>query len=154
MKIDDTFQVAAPIERVWDAITDPDIVAPCVPGCEGVEVLSPTAYRAAVKVQVGPIKAKFNVDVEITAEDRPRSLTSVTRGEEGGRASNVRAENVLELEAVGPQETKVHYSSDVSVTGRLAKFGLGIMKKKAKALGEDFAEAFRAKVETGTPARD
>jgi hypothetical protein len=35
----------------------------------------------------------------------------------------------------------------VSVTGRLGKFGLGMMKKKAEQLGAKFAESFRGKVE-------
>jgi carbon monoxide dehydrogenase subunit G len=152
MRIEDSFTIAAPVEQVWAAITDPEVVAPCIPGCEGVEVVGPTAYKAAIKVQVGPIKARFKVDVEVTEEVAPERILSVTRGEEGGRASNIRADNRLELEAVGPNETVVRYASEVAVTGRLAKFGLGIMKKKAKALGDDFAQAFRARVEQSEAA--
>jgi len=45
----------------------------------------------------------------------------------------------------------VYYASEVSLVGRLGKFGLGIMKKKAKSLGEEFAAAFRARVEGAAP---
>jgi len=72
MRIEDRFVVAAPREQVWIAIKDPAVVAPCIPGCLGVEVISPTLYKAKIRVQVGPIKADFNVDVEIVAKRRHR----------------------------------------------------------------------------------
>ncbi len=49
--------------------------------------------------------------------------------------------------AVAVGATEVRYVSDISIVGRLGRFGLGIMRKKAAALGDDFAEAFRACVE-------
>ena len=51
---------------------------------------------------------------------------------------------MLRLRALGEAGTEVHYVSEVSLVGRLGKFGLGIMKKKAKSLGGEFAAAFRA----------
>ncbi len=148
MRIEDRFIVAAPRERVWAAIIDPAIVAPCVPGCQGVTVSSPTLYKAKVRVQLGVIKADFNVDVELTAQKPPEELRSRTRGEEGSRASSISAENILRLVERSPNETEVSYASEVSVVGRLGKFGLGVMKKKAESLGRDFAAAFKARVET------
>jgi uncharacterized protein len=151
MRIEDQFVVAAPRDRVWAAITDPAIVAPCVPGCQGVTIAGPTRYSAKVRVQLGVIKAEFNLEVELTVANPPEELRSRTRGEEGTRASSVSAESVLRLTARGPAETEVHYASDVSVVGRLGKFGLGVMKKKAESLGRDFAAAFKARVEAPAP---
>lgn len=147
MHIEDRFIVAAPRERVWAAITDPNVVAPCVPGCQGVSVTDPTHYKARIRVQLGVIRAEFNVEVELIEQVPPEQLRSRTRGEEGGRASSISAENVLRLAARGATETEVSYASDVSVVGRLGKFGLGVMKKKAESLGRDFAAAFKARVE-------
>ena len=86
MKIEETFRVAAPLERVWRVITDPEQVGPCIPGCQGIEVTGPTTYRASIKVAIGPIKTTFNVDVELVEERPPNYAASVTRGEEGGKA--------------------------------------------------------------------
>ncbi len=147
MLIEETFTVDAPIDVVWKFITDPDKVGPCVPGCEGVEVTGPRTYRATVKVALGPIKTRFNVEVEWTEEEAPVYAASVTRGEEGGRASTLKADSVLRLSPVGNVATEVYYRSEVSIFGRLGKFGLGIMKKKATALGRQFAETFRESVE-------
>jgi carbon monoxide dehydrogenase subunit G len=147
MRIEDRFVVAAPRQRVWEAIKDPAVVAPCIPGCQSVEVISPTLYKAKIRVQVGPIKADFNVDVEIIAETPPEEVRSRTRGEEGSRASSLSAENTLRLTALGEGETEVFYASEAAVVGRLGKFGLGVMRKKAESLGRDFALAFKQKVE-------
>jgi hypothetical protein len=151
MRIEDRFIVDAPRERVWAAITDPNIVAPCVPGCQGVTVSSPTLYKARIRVQLGVIKAEFNVEVELTEQTPPEELRSRTRGEEGSRASSISADNVLRLVARGAEETEVSYASEVSIVGRLGKFGLGVMKKKAESLGRDFAAAFKARVEAAAP---
>ena len=147
MRIEGRFTVAAPIERVFERITDAALMASCIPGCEAIEVVDAKTYRARILIEVGPIKARFNLVVEVTAEEPPRRVLSVTRGEEGSRASIMSANNELILAATDDGKTEVHYVSEVSVTGRLGKFGLGIMKKKAESLGQKFAEAFRAKVE-------
>jgi len=147
MLIEDRFVVAAPRELVWAAITDPAVVVPCVPGCQGVTRLSPTLYKAAIRVAVGPIKAEFNLEVEVTAEAPPEEVRSRTRGEEGSRASSLSTENVLRLAALGPGETEVYYASEISIVGRLGRMGLGVMKKKAESLGRDFATAFKGRLE-------
>src|ERR1700728_1421529 len=138
MRIEDRFSISASRERVWQAIRNPDVVASCLPGCREVEVISPTSYKAKIRVQLGPIKADFNVDVDIT---------SAIEQEEGGRASSLSSENVLRLSSLDTDTTVLHYSSDVTVVGRLGKFGLGVMRKKAESLGHEFAVAFKQKIE-------
>jgi uncharacterized protein len=150
VRIEDHFVVKASRDRVWAAITDPSIVGPCVPGCQGVTVISPTLYKAKIRVQLGVIRADFNVEVELTEQSPPEQMRSRTRGEEGSRASSISAENTLRLVELSASETDVAYSSEVSVVGRLGKFGLGVMKKKAEALGRDFAAAFKSRLE-GVP---
>ena len=148
MKIEETFSVNAPIDRAWRFIMNPDQVAPCIPGCGDVEILGENKYRANVKLAVGPIKTNFNVTVEITEQQAPNFAATLTRGEEGGKASMVTANSELRLKPVNGEQTEVNYKSEVSIVGRLGKFGLGIMKKKAKAVGEEFAEKFQARLET------
>ena len=154
MKVEDSFTVGVPIEKAWEAIIDPNVVGPCIPGCRTVEVLGPDRYRAEVAVALGPIRTVFNVIVEVSEMARPERIVSVTRGEEGTRASLLTANNLLELRALAEDNTEISYSSEVSITGRLGKFGLGTMKKRAKETGTAFAEAFRARVEGAGKAPD
>jgi carbon monoxide dehydrogenase subunit G len=143
MKIEGVFTVPAPIDQVWTALLDPAVIGPCIPGCGAIEVLSPTEYRATVRVEVGPIKTSFNAIVSVTEMAEREFVASLTRGEEGSRASMLSARNMLRVRALAPDSTEIGYESEVSVTGRLGKFGLGIMKKKAADLAGKFADALR-----------
>ncbi|HXV23141.1 MAG TPA: SRPBCC domain-containing protein [Alphaproteobacteria bacterium] len=149
MKIEEGFTVRAPRERVWAFLTDPAKMAPCIPGCGEIQIVGPNSYRASVRVAIGPIKAEFRLEVEVEEEVPPSLARSVTRGEEGTRASTLLARSLLALEEIEPGATAVRYSSDISVVGRLGKFGLGVMKKKAEALGAEFARAVRDRIEAG-----
>ena len=55
MRIEGSFIVAAPRERVFAEITNPALMAGCIPGCEAIEVIDPKTYRARILVEVGPI---------------------------------------------------------------------------------------------------
>jgi len=147
MKLKGNFVVNATRDVVWEKIRNPALMGGCIPGCESIEQLDAISYRAIVGVKIGPIKARFNLVVEVTREEAPSVVRSRTRGEEGTRASVVSSENLLVLSEVGPAETCVDYSAEVSMTGRLGKYGLGIMQKKAEALSLLFVENFRGKVE-------
>ena len=147
MRIEKRFNVDAPQDQVWRFITAPEQVAACIPGCQSVEAISVSKHKVTIKVQVGPIKTTFVVDVEVTEERPPEFSSYVTTGEEGGRASRIRAESSLALKAVNGRQTEVHYTSDINIVGRLGKFGLGMMQKKADAMGDEFVAALRAKLE-------
>ncbi len=100
-----------------------------------------------MKVALGPIKARFQLEIEIVEQEAPHRIVSKTRGEEGSKASLIAADNLLRLT---PRDggTEVHYSSDAALTGRLGKFGFGMLKKQAAKLGQEFAERVRAALET------
>lgn len=147
MKIEKQFRLNAPRDAVWAFITTPERVAACLPGCETVEPLGDAKYKALIKVQMGPIKTDFHVEVEATEERPPEFAAYVTQGEEGGRASRLRATSTLTLAAAGAHQTDVTYASDINIVGRLGKFGLGVMKKKADSMGDEFVAALRAQLE-------
>ncbi|MDX2482456.1 MAG: carbon monoxide dehydrogenase subunit G [Pseudodonghicola sp.] len=146
MKIEGDFEVPAPRSEVWEKIRDPQIMGQCIPGCEAVEQVDDTSYRAQVSVKVGPIKARFKLLVEVTDEQAPHTIISRTSGDEGTRASVVRSDNIVRLQETDTGGTRVDYEADVSVTGRLGKFGLGIFRKKADQLAAQFVESFREKL--------
>jgi carbon monoxide dehydrogenase subunit G len=148
MKIEGTFNIAAGRPEVWRLITDPSVMGSCIPGCNSIEVTGDNSYQANIEVKVGPIKAKFGVDVEVTEEVILDHIISTTRGEEGGRASVISAHNLLKLSDSVNGGTEVYYSSDVTISGRLGKYGHGIMKKVAKNLSDKFVDDFRNQVET------
>ena len=90
--------------------------------------------------------ARFAAEVEVLEEEPPVRVVTVTRGEEDGRASNLRSDNILTLAPADGGGTLVSYEADMTVTGRLAKFGFGVMKKKAQSLASEFAGNLEARV--------
>jgi carbon monoxide dehydrogenase subunit G len=151
MRVDGAFEIDIPRERLFRSLTDPVLMAVCVPGCENIERIDSTTYRAVVTVALGVIKARFNLVIEMTKENPPESVQSVTRGEEGGRASQITATNEVFLVDLGAGRTRVQYLSDLSVTGRFGKFALGIMKKKAQSMATEFADNLRMKIAAQHP---
>lgn len=151
MRVDGAFEIDLPREALYRSITDPALMAICVPGCENIEKIDPTIYRAAVRVAIGVIKARFNLVVEVTQETPPECVQSITRGEEGGRASQLTATNQVSLIDLGDGRTRVEYVSDLSVTGRFGRFALGIMRKKAQSIANEFADNLRTRLVAGPP---
>ncbi len=150
MLIEEKFSVKAPIEKVWDFLLDAPKLASCVPGCEGVEAVDENTYLTSVKAKVGPISARFKIRLTITEKEAPRRLLTTGKGEDSGMASSLTSKNEIILRPLSENETEVNYRSEVSVLGTLGKFGEGIFRKKAKEVGEQFVQALRSKIESGT----
>jgi len=149
MKIKKHFTIDAPQQKVWDFITTPEKIGPCIPGCENVELVGPGIYRAAIKLQAGPIKTTFHVTVTATEERPPEYAAYTTQGDEGGKASRVSAKSMLSVAALETGQSEVNYDSDITITGRLGKFGAGVMTKMAEKMSEKFIAALRTGIDRG-----
>lgn len=145
MLIEGQFPIAAPPETLLVHLFDARLMASCLPGCEQLEAIDDERYRAVVAIAMAGIKARFDLLVQITRRDE-RNVWAVTRGEEGGHASSLQADSQVSLEPT-PTGTQVRYRSEVSVTGRLGRFALGMMKKKAQSMGDEFAVNLQRKLE-------
>src|SRR5262249_21451646 len=141
---EEEFTVGAAPDAVWDFLLDPERVAPCLPGCESVEIEDATTYRVRLTVKVGFLSTTQRLKVEIVEADRPRHLVSLARGEDRKLASQVEVRNTLDLAAAA---TLVRYRSEVRVLGRLGSVGDAVIKVKAKQLAGDFAANVRAAIE-------
>ena len=147
MKIEKTFSVDAPAETVWQFITSPEKVAPCIPGCEGAEQTGDNTYKAAIKVKVGPIKTRFAVEIETLEERPPEFAAYETKGEEGTKSSRLKAKSTLSLTQLDENTTEVTYTSEINLLGRLGKFGSGMMQKVADSIGNEFVAGLKEQVE-------
>jgi carbon monoxide dehydrogenase subunit G len=150
MLIDGRFIVAAPREQVLALLFDARVMASCLPGCESLEALGAERYGAVVAIALAGVKARFELEVEITGRDAD-GIRAVTRGQEGGNASTLQATSDVRLTPVA-EGTQVDYRSDVAVTGRLGRFALGMMKKKAQSVGDEFATNLQARLSESAPA--
>lgn len=143
MRIEGGFHMPQSNVSLYDRLLDPSLLAQCIPGCESLEKMDDARYKAGVAIAMAGVTARFNLIVELTHREPPLRILCVTRGEEGGRASQLSADSEITLHALDAHNTQVQYVSEVNLTGRLGRFALGMMKKKAEAMGEAFASNLR-----------
>ena len=83
MKMSGEQRIEASVERVWEALNDPDVLKASIPGCDSLEKKSDTELAATVTLKIGPVKAKFNGEVELKDLNPPHSYTIVGEGKGG-----------------------------------------------------------------------
>lgn len=145
--IEDSFEVGAPIQRVWEYFSDPPRVVPCIPGAELLTVVDANTYEGRVSVQVGPIRAQFDGTVTIRELDAERhSMTLSARGMQKGAAGRAEATVNFSLESEGASATRVRIRAEVSIVGKLAQLGGGMIQTVSRQLFRKFADCARREI--------
>ena len=145
MHFEGSVPIKASREKVWAFVTDPDQVGQCGPGVEKVEVVDATHFKAAAKVGVGFITARFNVNMEFAELDAPDRAFIKAHGQAPGSAVDATAEMRL---SDGPDgSTVMDWNADVTLSGTLASVGARLIEGTAnKMIGQTF-ECMRSKLE-------
>lgn len=143
MKIDNEFSVGVPVERAWQALTDLEALAPCMPGAELTGV-DGDIHRGKVRVKVGPMVSQFAGTARFVERDESAHhavISAAGKDMRGGGNASATVDARLRGEGTG---TVVTVSTDLNISGRLAQFGSGMIKEISEKL---FAQ-FVANVET------
>lgn len=140
-------QLAAPREKVWRALNDADVLKACIPGCEELEKVSDTEFRATARTKIGPVSARFKGRVALSDLDPPNGYTISGEGE-GGVAGFAKGGATVAL-ADKDGGTLLTYSVDAQIGGKLAQLGQRLVNGAAKKLADEFFKKFAAAVEAG-----
>jgi carbon monoxide dehydrogenase subunit G len=139
------FTIAVPQDRAFAFINDPFMLAKCIPGCSDLKELGPGKYGAKLSNRVGPISLTFDVVVELTKIESPTSIDATVSGNApGGRLT---ATATVRLEAIDPNTTKVSYTVDLGLTGKLGGIGQPVFRAKSDELSKKFGANVRAALE-------
>jgi len=135
MELTNEFTVALPLARAWSVLTDVERIAPCLPGAQLTEVEG-EEYRGLVKVKVGPITAQYRGSASFTSLDSPNRAVLRAEGRETRGQGNASATVTATLEPDG-DGTRVTVVTDLTVTGKVAQFGRGVLADvSTKLLGQ------------------
>ena len=136
MELTNEFVVPVAVDDAWKLLTDVERIAPCMPGAE-LQEIEGAEYRGVVKVKVGPITAQYKGKATFVEKDdagHKAVLRAEGRDTRGQGNANATITATLESEGDG---TRVKVVTDLSITGRAAQFGRGVMADvSAKLLGQ------------------
>ncbi|MGE4177960.1 MAG: CoxG family protein [Thermoleophilia bacterium] len=141
MRVEQSFIVEQPPERVWDFFGDVAGVARCVPGVEAVEVVDDEHSNVRVRQSLGPMSATFDLSMKVVERIPVESIRFTAVGRSiAGAAGNLRTMNVVTL-APERDATRVSLASDLGLGGMIGSVGQKVVAKQAARITAEFAEA-------------
>lgn len=153
MELTNDFIVNAPFDRAWAVLTDVERIAPCMPGAQLKEVRG-DEFLGTVKVKVGPITAEYQGTASWGERDVDAGRVVLrAQGRETRGQGNASATVTATLQADG-MATKVSVVTDLSITGKVAQFGRGVLVDVSTKLLGQFVVALEADVLADDPAID
>ena len=141
MKIEGTHQIAAPRERVFRCLTDPEVLQRCIPGCENLEETAENSYAATIRTGVGSIKGVFNGTVRLEDIRAPEHYRIVVEGK--GAPGFLKGSGNLDLGQQG-ETTLIKYTGELQVGGTIASVGQRMIQATAKMMASQFFTALDA----------
>jgi carbon monoxide dehydrogenase subunit G len=148
MEIADSFRVSTPLDQTWNVLLDIEGIAPCLPGAQLQEV-DGNEYRGIVKVKVGPITAQYKGTAILAEVDEPgRRIVLDASGRDTRGQGNAKASIVVTMNDDGGG-TRVDVVTDLSITGKVAQFGRGVLDDVSAKLLRQFVENLERDVLAG-----
>ncbi len=155
MIINNEFQVRVPIEQTWDALTDLERIAPCMPGAQLREI-DGDEYKGSVKVKVGPITQAFDGVAKFVSQDPEnyRAVISAAGREQRGQGTASATITTALTSVDGGNGTLVVIETDLAITGRAAQFGRSLLQDVSSMLLKQFVQKLEKDVLTAPAAAE
>lgn len=149
MKIEGTQTLHAARERVYSALTDPEILRRCIPGCESLDKTAEDTYAAILKAGVGALKGRFKGEVRLEDMHPPEHYRIVVEGK--GAVGFAKGSADFDLEAQDGIAL-IKYSGELQIGGTLAGVGQRMIEAAAKMMAARFFAALEAEVKADLEA--
>jgi carbon monoxide dehydrogenase subunit G len=169
LKLEQSFEVSAPLDRVWEALVDVERVAPNLPGAAITGRNDDGTYNGTFTIKIGPTTAAYTGKLEMeTVDESTHTATMQAQGTDRRGQGGAKATIISKLSPAGEGATRVEVDTDYHITGRLARFGRGGMiediserllrefasRLQASLAGAQSAEPVTQPVEHGAPASE
>lgn len=151
MELTGEYRIPAPRERVWAALNDPQVLKAAIAGCQELEKVTDSEFRAIVATKVGPVSATFRGTVTLSDQDPPNGYTLTGQGQ-GGAAGFAKMRSRVSLAPDG-DATVLTYTANAEIGGKLAAVGSRLVQSVAKKNADDFFGAFATQLGGGAVAK-
>lgn len=147
-KIEEKFELQAPVERVWKYLIDPAKVVVCIPGAELIESQDDQTFVGAVKVKVGPVTMSYKGTVKFTEVDEQNlQVKLVGEGRESGGAGSAKVAMLSRVTPLENGRVEVTVEAEMDLVGKIVQFGRGMIQEVSKQLFRQFAACVRQHLE-------
>lgn len=144
MELNNEFRVAVPAAKTWQVLTDVERVAPCIPGAQLLSV-DGDDFTGVVKVKVGPITVSYKGDASFQEKDEAAQRVVIkATGKETRGSGNAAAVVTAQLKDDGTHGTIVSITTDLTISGKAAQFGRGVLADVSTNLIGQFARNLEA----------
>lgn len=130
--MEDDVTVAAPRDRLWQVIDDPEALKRVLPGCEELEMESPGRYRAVIRTKLPFLTLRAHGTAEVADVQRPGHMRIQITGKPLGLVGSFTVSVPVDLTETDDGGTRADYAIDLQLTGRLASFGAPILRSTVK----------------------
>ena len=146
MQLENKFTIEAPIEKAWEALNTPETVAPCFPGAT-LQEYEGDSFTGTVKVKLGPISLTYKgKGTYVSRDDENHKVVIEANGRDSRGNGTAKATVTGTMVADGPSRTAVTMATDMTITGRPAQFGRGVISDVADKIIGQFSACVASKL--------
>jgi len=147
-KIEERFEVQAPVERVWKYLIDPARVVECLPGAELLEMKDEQSFTGAIKVKVGPLSMSYKGNAKFTeVNEQTHQVRMVGDAREVGGSGSTKVTMLSTVAPLANGGSEVVVNADVELVGRIVQFGRGMIEEVSRMMFRQFSSCVKAKLE-------
>jgi len=149
IQLENAFRVSLPVDKTWALLSDLPRVATCLPGAHLDEVVD-GEYRGALSTKIGPITARYRGTASFLEYDEVGHRAVIAaRGREEKGSGSATATITATLSPDGDDATKVHVSTEMAISGRVAQFGRSLLAEVSTSLVDEFVRRLEALIHEG-----
>lgn len=147
-KIEERFEVQAPVERVWKYLIDPARVVECLPGAELLEMKDEHNFVGAIKVKVGPLSMSYKGNAKFTeVNEQTHQVRMVGDAREVGGSGSTKVSMLSTVAPLASGGSEVVVTADVELVGRIVQFGRGMIEEVSRQMFRQFSTCVKGKLE-------
>jgi uncharacterized protein len=147
-KIEERFEVQAPVERVWKYLIDPKRVVECLPGAELLEQQDEHSFTGAIKVKVGPLSMSYKGNAKFTeVNEQTHQVRMVGDAREVGGSGSTKVSMLSTVAALPSGTSEVSVVADVELVGKIVQFGRGMIEEVSRQMFRQFSSCVKQQLE-------
>src|SRR5215211_2844200 len=147
-KIEERFEVKAPVERVWNYLIDPKRVVQCLPGAELLEQHDERTFLGAIKVKVGPLAMSYKGQAKFTEINEPtHQVRMVGDAREVGGSGSTKVSMLSTVAPLASGGSEVLVNADIELVGKIVQFGRGMIEEVSRQMFRQFSTCVKQKLE-------